>query len=106
MLTRRIVDRATIKDKAGMVELEIGILKELNHPNIVSFLDTFESKHKYVHLLCVQQVELIERYYISLELAWGGPLNDWIGVPFVNCDMMKEGGVIHCVKYVPLHMMY
>ena len=48
MLTRRIVDKATIKDKAGMVALEIGILKELNHPNIVCFLDTFESKHKYV----------------------------------------------------------
>jgi serine/threonine protein kinase len=51
----RIVDKATIKDKAGMVALEIGILKEVNHENIVSFLDTFESKHKYVQLLCVKR---------------------------------------------------
>jgi hypothetical protein len=51
MLTRRIVDKATIKDKAGMVALEIGLLKELEHENIVSFYDTFESKHKYVHSL-------------------------------------------------------
>jgi len=49
VLTRRIVDKAIINDKPGMVAHEIGILKELNHENIVSFYDTFESKHKYVH---------------------------------------------------------
>jgi serine/threonine protein kinase len=52
VLTRRIVDKETIKDKADMVALEVGMLKELDHPKIVSFLDMFESKHKYVHL-CV-----------------------------------------------------
>ena len=46
-------------------------------------------------------MELIERYYISLELASGGTLSDWIGIPFLNFDMMKETDVIHCVKYVP-----
>jgi len=49
VLTRRIVDKEGINDKPGMVAHEIGILKELNHENIVSFYDTFESKHKYVH---------------------------------------------------------
>jgi hypothetical protein len=44
------------------------------------------------------KVELMRRYYISLELALGGTLSDWIGVPFVNVDMMKEGDVIHCIK--------
>ena len=48
VLTRRIVDKEIIKDKAGMVALEVGMLKELNHENIVLFYDTFESKHKYV----------------------------------------------------------
>jgi len=51
VLTLRIVDKEIIKDRAGMVALEVGMLKELNHENIVSFYDTFESKHKYVHSL-------------------------------------------------------
>ena len=42
----------------------------------------------------------MKRYYISLELASGGTLSDWIGIPFLNFDMMKETDVIHCVKYV------
>jgi len=51
-------------------------------------------------------VELIERYYISLELASGGTLSDWIGIPFLNFNMMKETDVIHCVKYVPYPFEY
>ena len=43
----------------------------------------------------------MKRYYISLELASGGTLSDWLGIPFLNFDMMKETDVIHCVKYVP-----
>ena len=51
VLTRRIVDKEGIRDKPGMVAHEIGILKELNHENIVSFYDTFESKHKYAFFM-------------------------------------------------------
>jgi len=42
----------------------------------------------------------MKRHYISLELAFGGTLKDWIGIPFINFNMMKEGDVIHCVQYV------
>jgi len=99
VLTRRIVDKAIINDKPGMVAHEIGILKEMNHENIVSFYDTFESKHKYVLSYAFDQ--LMKRHYISLELAFGGTLTDWIGIPFFNFNMMKEADVIHCVQYVP-----
>lgn len=85
MLTRRIVDKAIIRDKPGMVAHEIGTLKELKHENIVSFYDTFESKHKYVLSYAFDQ--LMKRHYISLELAFGGTLKDWIGIPSINFDM-------------------
>ncbi|KAF8925484.1 hypothetical protein BGZ58_000769 [Dissophora ornata] len=87
----KIILKKTVKGHEDMVEKEIGVLRDLSHPNIVNFLDWFESRDK---------------YYLVFDLASGGELFDRI------CDqgrftennaatIMKE--VIQAIEYLHSH---
>jgi len=59
----KVIDKSAIKEKKEMLEREVDILKRIQHPNIVSVVEIFETP----------------RYlYLVMELATGGELFDSI----------------------------
>ncbi|KAG0222774.1 hypothetical protein BGX31_008887 [Mortierella sp. GBA43] len=84
----KVILKKTVKGHEDMVHKEIDVLKHLSHPNIVNFLDWFESRDK---------------YYLVFDLATGGELFDRICEQgkFTEknaATIMKE--VIEAVEYL------
>ncbi|XP_022088481.1 serine/threonine-protein kinase DCLK1-like isoform X2 [Acanthaster planci] len=69
----KIVDKSKLKGKEHMIENEIGIMKNVNHPNIVKLFEEHETK---------------ENIYLVMEYVQGGDLFDAIteSVKFTEAD--------------------
>ncbi|KAI8985294.1 kinase-like domain-containing protein [Pilobolus umbonatus] len=55
----KIIPKLKVKNHVDMVKDEVAVLKDLHHPNVIGYYDTFESRDK---------------FYLVFELATGGEL--------------------------------
>lgn len=61
----KVIDKKNLGDKTDMIQAEVGILKNITHPNIVSLKDMFET-NTMIYLI----MELyVTRLVITIPLA-------------------------------------
>ncbi|KAJ1967916.1 Calmodulin-dependent protein kinase cmk2 [Dimargaris xerosporica] len=87
----KVIRKALLNGDHTLVEKEMDVMRDLHHPNIVEFLDYFESR---------------ERYYLVFSLATGGELFERITQRgrFSEQDAVREiRTVFQAVEYLHEH---
>jgi len=83
----KIIDRKLLKGKEELLENEISVLRQLDHPNVVKLLEAYESKTS---------------VYLVMELVTGGELFDRI----VQKGLYTENDAADLIKQVLLAVAY